>query len=335
MRAFVATAPCRVDLVGGTLDVHPLPALLGEVVTVNAAITVLAEARVEARATGVELRPGDLGDDAVVAATAAGLPHDGPARLLAAAVRHAAPTLPLALATRSAAPPGSGLGGSSALVIAVLGALARRAGQAPDLAALPALASRIEAHVLQVPTGEQDHYPAVYGGVAALHFGIGPPRRVAYDDARDDLAAGLVVAYTGASHASGDLNWRVLRAVLDGDAVVRGRIERLRDIAAGGAAALARGDLAALGRALDADWAVRRDLAPGISTPECERLLAAAREAGALGARLCGAGGGGCLVALTAPERRQAVADALTMAKARVLPATVARTGLVVEEATE
>ncbi len=327
-----ARAPCRVDLAGGTLDVHPLPVLLGGVHTVHAAVDVLAEATAEPLpGRAVELRAHDLAGG-VRAGSPEELPPDGPARLLAVAVRTAAPDGGVRLETRSAAPPGSGLGGSSALLVAILAALARLRGESAVPETLLPLADRIEGHVLQTLTGTQDYFPALEGGAAVLTLGLEGTRRERVPGADDALTRGLVIAYTGASHASGDLNWRILRAVLDGDRETRGKIERLAEVAAGAAEALRAGDLPALGHAMDADWEVRRSLASGISTPECERLLAAARSAGASGARLCGAGGGGCLVALAPPDRRDAVTRALEAGGARLLPARVARSGLEVTE---
>ncbi|MCI0340193.1 MAG: hypothetical protein L0216_03425, partial [Planctomycetales bacterium] len=260
-RTVHARAPCRVDLAGGTLDIHPLPVLLGRVTTVHAAVEVFAEAtarRLPGRA--VELRAEDLAGD-VRAASPEALPRDGPARLLAVAVRTAAPDGGVRLETRSAAPPGSGLGGSSALLVAILGALARLGGREGPPESLLPLADRIEGNVLQTLTGTQDYLPALEGGAAVLTLGLGGTRRERVGPADEALDRGLVLAYTGASHASGDLNWRILRAVLDGDREVRGKIGRLAEVAERAAEALRAGDLAALGRAMDADWEVRRTLA--------------------------------------------------------------------------
>lgn len=332
MAGFRARAPCRVDLLGGTLDVAPLPALLGQVTTVNAAVTIHATA---------EVRPAGAWtlDAADIAASATApdlrdIPADHAVRLLRTACLHAGDGVPPShVRTASAAPPKSGLGGSSAMLIALLAALDRCRGADVRPEALPGLAGAIEAHVLQAPTGLQDYFPAVWGGVAALVFGIGDDggRRLAAPHAPEPLEARLVVAYTGLSHASGDLNWRIVRAALDGDPAVRGRLERINAIAVRGARALHQGDWPELGLALDADWAERRHLGPGIATPASDRMLDAARAAGALGARLCGAGGGGCLVALAPPVRRPAVEAALAAAGARLLPCGVDRRGLVVE----
>ncbi|MHC5018735.1 MAG: GHMP family kinase ATP-binding protein [Planctomycetota bacterium] len=335
-----ASAPCRVDLLGGTLDVRPLPELLGDVTTVNAAITIRAEAavapapqwRLEATDIAAVAEAEDLSD----------IDPGDPVRLLrtvcVAISREVdeARWAPVSLTTRSAAPPKSGLGGSSAMVIAMLAALQQHFGIEEEPFGLPFLAGDIEAHVLQAPTGLQDYFPAVHGGMLCLNFGVGASGfSPLAAEGIDELDDHLVVAYTGLSHASGELNWSVLRAIIDGDAAQRARIEQIAAVAEDGMGAVLDGDWAALGAALNDDWAVRRELGPGISTPECETMLGAARTAGALGARLTGAGGGGCLVALAPPAERDAVRAALTDAGAQVLDCVVDREGLRVETATD
>ncbi len=331
-----ASAPCRVDLLGGTLDVRPLPELLGDVTTINAAITIRAEAEV-APAEQWHLAAQDI-DAVAMAPDLAGIDPTDPVRLLrtvcVAVSRDVDPEQfhPVRLTTHSAAPPSSGLGGSSAMVIAMLAALQQHYGIAEDPYGLPFLAGDIEAHVLQAPTGLQDYFPAVHGGMLCLNFGVGAAGfSPLADEGIDELDAQLIVAYTGISHASGALNWSVLRAIIDGDPEQRARIEQIAAIAEAGVEHLLEGNWAGLGAALNDDWATRRELGPGISTPECETMLGAAREAGAFGARLTGAGGGGCLVALSPPDRRDAVRAALQGAGATLLECTVDREGLRVD----
>ena len=145
-----------------------------------------------------------------------------------------------------------------------------------------------------------------------------------------ELARHLVLVYTGEPHFSGANNWEVTRARLDGDANVAAMLDGIRDVASAMAAALSgkRYDLA--GAALAREWDFRKALTPRISTPQIDALVVAALAAGAWGAKVCGAGGGGCLVALAPVERRDHVAAALASGGAQVLDAALDPQGLVV-----
>jgi D-glycero-alpha-D-manno-heptose-7-phosphate kinase len=190
------------------------------------------------------------------------------------------------------------------------------------------LAMNIEAQVLKVPAGVQDFRPALYGGVSAVELGVAGVHRVAIGVDPAELSRRLVVAYTGASRNSGINNWDVMKARIDGDPSVIAAFDAIRDAAGGVRGALQAGDWPAVARHLSDEWAARKRLAPGVTTPQLDALLLRGREAGALAGKVCGAGGGGCLLVLVAPERRPAVADALAAGGAKVLPVTVEHEGL-------
>ena len=205
----------------------------------------------------------------------------------------------------SASPRGAGLGASSALAVALAAAAEAAMGRAAsEPAALVALARDVEARLMGLPTGVQDHWPALLGGALAVHHRAGGTdvRRLDADLAA--LAASLVVAYSGVSHFSAGQNWQVVRRRLDGEAEVRELFAGIARVAAAAERALAAGDLPRLGALVAEEWSLRRRLAPGISVPAVEALLAAARGAGAWGGKACGAGGGGSVAVLA--RRRHA-----------------------------
>jgi D-glycero-alpha-D-manno-heptose-7-phosphate kinase len=230
--------------------------------------------------------------------------------------------------TRSESPVGAGIAGSSAMHIAVAGALAAWTGRALDDDAILALAMNIEAQVISVPTGVQDYRPAYYGGVSAVELGVGGVRRVGLRVDPAELGARIVVAYTGASRQSGINNWDVMMRRIGGDAAVAAAFDGIRDAAIAMRAALEAGDWAAAGLALADEWACRKRLAPGVTTPLLDDLLGRAQAAGALAGKVCGAGGGGCLFCLVDPAGKARVSDALSAAGATVLPVTVDAQGL-------
>jgi D-glycero-alpha-D-manno-heptose-7-phosphate kinase len=104
--------------------------------------------------------------------------------------------------------------------------------------------------------------------------------------------------------------------------------ERIRDTAVAMRLALAAGDWDEVGHQLSIEWANRKRLAPGVTTPAIDDLIARAQAAGATAAKVCGAGGGGCLVAMAAPTHTAAVRDALAAGGARLLDFTIETDGL-------
>ncbi|HET9481326.1 MAG TPA: hypothetical protein VFP98_06170, partial [Candidatus Polarisedimenticolia bacterium] len=242
------------------------------------------------------------------------------------------PETSLRLTTRSEAPAGSGLGGSSSLAVSMLGALQAflaRTIMAPDR--MVRVARDLEARVLGIPTGTQDHYAAVYGGAAAIRYGPGGPIREPLGLDLGRLGERLVLAFTGASRMSATANWDMMRRVIDGDREARAGLVSIAAIAQEMRGALLEGDLDAAAGLLDREWAQRRRLSPKVTTGNIDGALAAARAAGAIGGKVCGAGGGGCVALLCREGTREPVVRALeAMASdgVRVLTARPTAVGL-------
>src|SRR5690606_758931 len=132
---------------------------------------------------------------------------------------------------------------------------------------------------------------------------------------------------------SGTNNWEIMKRHIDGDRHVFECFERIRDTAAAMREALMRRDWAEVGRTLSREWQNRKRLAPGVSTPSIDDLLARAEAAGAYAGKVCGAGGGGGLFCLAPPERTAAVREALAGAGARLLDFRIETEGLRVDGA--
>ncbi|MCZ6650727.1 MAG: DUF2007 domain-containing protein [Acidobacteria bacterium] len=323
-------APTRIDLAGGTLDIWPIYLLLDRPVTVNVAIDLHAVVEVcPLKDRRIELLSEDL-DLRREAMDPAALVGEGPLPLPARLVRSFAPDGGVRLRTRATAPAGSGLGGSSALAAGIAVALGRLAREKPpeDVHALARRLANLEAQVLRIPTGVQDYYPALLGGVLKLTFaaeGITAHRLPVDPEA---LAERLVLVYEGATRSSGLSNLDMLRRFLGDDGDTRDAMAGVAQAAADLAEALATGDLDAAGKAMGREMAARRRLSPTVMTPVSERLFAAATTAGALGAKVCGAGGGGCSVYWAAAGGHRQLAAALTAAGGQILPFQVEPRGL-------
>ena len=320
------SAPTRIDLAGGTYDIWPLYLFHDRAQTINAALSLRAHCTLTSRR---DYRVALVSDDTGESVEAAGPDALGVDRLplVARLVRHFA-ARGVEVRTRSDSPVGAGIAGSSAMNVALTAALAAWTGRPLADEALLTVAMNVEAQVIGVPTGVQDYRPALYGGVSAVELDVTGVRRVALNVEPADLQRRLVVAYTGASRQSGINNWEVMTRRIDGDRAVIAAFEGIRDAALGVRDALERADWAGVAHHLAAEWTHRKRLAAGVTTPAIDNLLARATAAGATAGKVCGAGGGGCLVCLTEPDRRADVAAALSEANAQVLDCTIDTQGL-------
>jgi D-glycero-alpha-D-manno-heptose-7-phosphate kinase len=325
-----SSAPTRIDLAGGTIDIWPLYLFHDGATTLNAAISLRAHVQVESRDDGrLELRSIDT-DRQVSATHWSELDGSGELSLLSYVARHYQ-LENLTLTTRGESPAGAGIAGSSALTIALCGALARWTGGSSDPEHLLHVAGNVEGQAIQVPTGVQDYRPALYGGIAAIELRVDGVRRVALDVDGADLERRIVLAYTGAPRHSGTNNWEIIKRHIDGDRHVFDCFERIRDTAVAMRAALEGDDWDEVGRQLAKEWENRKRLAPGVTTPAIDDFVARAAAAGATGAKVCGAGGGGCLFCYGPPEAKPAIAEALAAGGARLLDYHIEMEGLRLE----
>jgi D-glycero-alpha-D-manno-heptose-7-phosphate kinase len=202
-------------------------------------------------------------------------------------------------------------------------ALALRAISGREMAdaVLVGLCRDVEAAHLGIPTGVQDFWPAVRGGVLCIRYEPGGERVTSLPVPLKPLAARLVVAYSGQSRLSAGTNWSLYKRFLDREKTALRGLEGIAAVARDMEKALVEGNLDLAGSLLDLEWGHRCSLAEGISTPATEVLVAAAKRAGALGGKACGAGGGGCLAFLVREGTRLDVETALEREGASVLPA--------------
>lgn len=313
-----ASAPTRIDLAGGTIDIWPLYLFHDDAVTVNAAISLRAHVQIEERARGILLTSVDTLASMEVRDWSE-LSANSRLPLLALLARHYKAEN-ISITTRGESPAGAGIAGSSALTIALCGALARWTGASEEPEDLLRVAMNVECQTIRVPTGVQDYRPALYGGVAAVELRVDGVRRVGLHVDIAALHQRLVLAYTGAPRNSGTNNWDITKRHLDGDTHIFDCFERIRDTAVAMRTALERGDWDEVGRQIALEWDNRKRLAPGVTTAAIDELIARAMAAGATAAKVCGAGGGGCLFCYGPPAAQTAIAEALAAGGAQLLP---------------
>ena len=213
---------------------------------------------------------------------------------------------------------GSGLGSSSSVTVGLLQALFAYQGRQACAQELAERACAIEIDRCRKPIGKQDQYAAAYGGICDLQFG--PGDRVSVDaidlspTARRRVQDELLLFFTGITR-SADTILREQRANM-GDRLPQ--LAQLRDLAGEAAQGLREGDVNALGAALSKSWEAKRSLATGVSSPQIDVAVEGALAAGATGAKVTGAGGGGFLLVTCPLERQREVRDRL--AHLRELP---------------
>jgi D-glycero-alpha-D-manno-heptose-7-phosphate kinase len=327
-----ARAPTRIDLAGGTLDIWPLYLFHPGALTVNCAITRHASCAVETaprgsrRITLISLdtrrRESFASLEALMRAARYRLP------LLAQLVRFFHPQGGFTLTTTSEAPAGAGIGGSSAMAVAICAALDRFTGAGLDRRDWIHISRDVEAIVIRVPTGTQDHYPPAFGGVCALHLDPGGERREELGCDVAELERRVVLCYTGKPRQSAINNWEVYTRHINGDRSVFRNLEQIAAVAVQVRTALLRNDWSEVGQLMREEWAFRRRNLATISTPVIDRIIAGGRKQGALGGKVCGAGGGGCVAMLIEPEARQRVEAVIAAAGGTVLPHGIDRQGV-------
>jgi D-glycero-alpha-D-manno-heptose-7-phosphate kinase len=324
-----ARAPTRLDLAGGWTDVPPYSARVGGAVT-SVAISLYAHAVVRRRRGGVRLHALDYGAH-VSARRASELPAAGDLALLSAAAKRHGPRGDFEIVTHADYPPGSGLGGSGAMGVAVVAALAVSRGASPLAAEVAQQAHRLETKDAKVPGGRQDQYCAALGGFEFLEFEDPAVRATRLEPpfaCVRDLEQHLVLCYAGASRFSGRTIARVMERYTAGDRAVTAALDGIRECGIAMRAALLRGDVATVGEVLAEDWRHMQALGPELRTPAMRVLEEAAARVGVRAWKACGSAAGGCLVFLAPPGEEPAVAEALREAGGTILRFTFDVTGV-------
>lgn len=323
-------APCRADLAGSTLDIWPLYLFHPGAVTVNMALSILTSCRITPRrGREIFLKSHDTGREERFASLDELLHAKKYQHALAAyLIRFFQPKHGFTLETHSESPAGAGISGSSAMMISTSAALARFTGRDIDIEQIRVIAQNVEAQLIHVPTGCQDYYPAMYGGVNAIRLDADGVHCEPVPISLDAMNQRFVLFYTGAPRQSGINNWEVFKQHINGDKRVIRNFEQISQIAQEMYRAVKSASWNDVERLLREEWKLRRSNAPGITTPLIDKLIAAACKHGARAAKVCGAGGGGCVIVLVEQGSRERVQDAIRTNGGQPLDFHVAREGL-------
>ena len=319
-----ARAPVRIDFACGWTDVARFCQETPGAV-VNAAISIYSYASIRRNeaesAQGIQIYAADF-NLYIKAENIRRLEYDGNADLIKAAIRHLDVDESFQITTRSDAPPGSGLGTSAAMGVALIGALSHLVGRPLLAHEIAELASEIEREELGILGGKQDQYASAIGGVQFMEF-FGETVRAAPlrlpPRTQLELQKHLVLCYTEQSRLSGDIHERVTEAFTSGEPGTTAAMANLKSIARHMKERLLLGDLEAFARLMSENWENQKRLHPSVTNERIEELFAIAGDSGAAGGKACGAGGGGCLVFIAEPDHEHLLRQALQDAGARMI----------------
>lgn len=309
-----SSAPTRVDLAGGTIDIPPLFLFHEGAATVNFAVSLMARCRIETRNDDkIVLESVDRGVSFETSFEHFHeLKNEPRLELLAKLVYFFKPETGFNMITESEAPAGAGLAGSSTLNIACIGALNKLVGNRYAPERFIPIAAAVECQVIKVPTGYQDYYSAQYGGVSAIHFSPDGMHREALDIDTETLQNRIVVIYTGEPRNSGTNNWEITKRHIDGDKELYDIFEGIRDSSLQIREALLNSEWSSVGEHLKKAHPHRKRLSPNITTPHMDALIDKAMANGAIAPKVCGAGGGGCIAFFCEEGARESVENAFS-----------------------
>lgn len=305
-------APLRISFCGGGTDVPPYPERFGGCVL---SCTIDKYAYVSLRPylpDRVKVRSEDLGVDAEYTA---GNEHHLSGKLdLAEAIFRRFGLTGAECFMESDAPPGSGLGSSSAMIVAMIRALARQEHVHLTAQETAELAVAVERHDLGIVGGLQDQFASSFGGFNFIEFtGSGvyvTPLRLS-EDVLAELHYHLMLVYTGATRLSSNILAEQTASVESDDFVIMDALSKLKDLTHDLKRALLRNQIYEFGAILDEAWSLKRRLATKITNDSIEELYAHAKNAGAIGGKILGAGGGGYLLLCVPFDKNKRVRHAV------------------------
>ncbi|NOZ12656.1 MAG: hypothetical protein GXO69_03295 [Acidobacteria bacterium] len=299
MKSLTVHAPVRVDLAGGTLDIRPISAIIPKAVTLNCTLNGGVTVKIEAVSGPTSLINADTGTTGTADSAHPDL------KLAAGAVNFFGKKAKqgFKITVKSALPRGSGLGTSSVILSALLSGISRQLECPMDRLEMVRIAADIEARILNFPTGVQDYIAPLFGGMNAIRFPAGN-MTVSPISLPDALAGRMVLVFTGISHFSGAPNWEMFKGFFDSNKI-RSAFYRLAEIANLAVDAAEAGDVNHIARRMREDYDIRKSL-PVQLLPQTGNLFRFLENSPLVtGFRMCGAAGGGTVVAIAENGKKE------------------------------
>ena len=220
---------------------------------------------------------------------------------------------------QSEAPPGSGLGGSSTVIVSIIAAVCEWQNIRMTSMEMAQLAYKLEREVIGLKGGKQDQYAAVFGGFNFMTFssqGVNVNRVRIHEDTVNELQYCSLLCYTGNPRESAKIIESQVEKFNKGQN--EEALDKTKELAIDMVAALEKGDINETGRLLDISWDYKKQFSSKITNPQIDALYNAAKAEGALGGKVSGAGGGGFMYFVCRYDRKYNVAKELTRMGARV-----------------
>jgi D-glycero-alpha-D-manno-heptose-7-phosphate kinase len=292
-------SPTRIDLAGGTLDIYPLYLLFDGGITINIAITRYTMVEIEERDDAkISIRSLDqyISQEYKSSNT---IIHNDKLELITRAVQFFKPEFGINLLTNSSVPFGSGLGGSSSLLITLCTALNTLTNEKYSNTDLINIAQDIETQCIRAPTGKQDYIAAMEGGINSIWFDVNGEEVTKLHLSSsfiDELVQSLSLIYIQ-PHRSSVSNWDMFKHIVDGDPRSLEAMNRIKKTAIRMKDALINEDLTEFNNSLQEEWRNRLFLSPKVSTPEMKLLIQKLDEIDKdIAYKAVGAGGGGSMI---------------------------------------
>lgn len=307
-------APLRISFAGGGTDVAPYSDERGGIV-LSSTIDMHAYCTISPRGDrAMRIRSLDFSKEESWTANGGMLSYDGNLDLIKAVLNHFEVDQGFDMFLHCDAPPGSGLGGSSTVIVSLIGAIAHWLNQPLSQYDIAKLAYVLEREELGLAGGKQDHYSAVFGGFNFMEFRKGDaivtPLRIK-NDVLNELHYHLLLCYTGRTRDSANIIQDQSRGVSSGSRQVIEALDNAKRLAIETKDALMKGDVRRMGELLDESWQQKKRFTSAISNDYIDKVYCTAKENGAIGGKISGAGGGGFMFFVCAYDRKHMVARKL------------------------
>jgi D-glycero-alpha-D-manno-heptose-7-phosphate kinase len=321
-------APLRLGLAGGGSDVSPYCDLYGGYV-LNATINLYAYCTIEAQENQrIEFYAADLGQKTEYLSQKE-IALDGILDLHKGVYNHLVKRFKLeplsfSMTTYSDAPPGSGLGSSSTMVVAIVKAFTEWLNLPLGEYEIARIAYEIERFDLNLSGGRQDQYAAAFGGFNFIEFNA--DEQVIVNPLRikkwiiDELESSMILYYTGVSRSSAKIIDEQKKNTTSGNTTALEAMDRIKQSSVEMKEAILKGDIYSVAKIIGSAWENKKKMATSITNENLEAIFDVAIQAGAMTGKVSGAGGGGFIMFMVDPIRKMNVINALNKMNGRVVP---------------